>query len=576
MPEQKRDLALLEEQSKKVAALRQAAMTYRHQQADYVERFPEAMRRLIPHFAFGQALSEIAYASYEEKTGHSLTEGQHPDEAVITASHFSGNPVHILGDDGVENIGRALVLRVMNAYITNEDKCLRYEGETFISLAAELKQLTTVYDAKSAASEIFEGAYLYHKHGGNMEVLRHVLKDDPDMMTFIEDPYVLDVIKSKEDLFNTVHGNGFKYYEELLVADEQDRKLIDATTAGVERGYPETVEERFIRAMTLEQVIRDRRALLASPHAPDNVVTIYQSTAGKREFVWNPENNKFIVIPEKDEDSPYFEAEKKRFFERIPQNGSWRRIGATLIRGAREYRKTMALKSYTDELGIMLRAYIVSCSDSRSQTIAIMGPRADILRYNLRNPGAMISRLGKMTSDGGRFFAIARKHKKAVVLTAHSNCGAMTAIDAFLSKMGDDLPSPFKKLGQHRTFLYNTVRNKGVPYEPGHPIPSYSDDEIIHHYATVYGAPLKRVADCLSIQQMVNDLTVARREYPDVLTVAVFQNMIECKNYVLNPSTMRLEEVPSAKAFLPSLLGKACGCCADGTSPSCQGIEEDD
>ncbi|MDX9688851.1 MAG: carbonic anhydrase [Alphaproteobacteria bacterium] len=577
MPEHQRDLELTEFLRVRIAEIRDAADTFRKEHSDFILRFPEEVRRFIPHLSFGQALTEEAFKTYEEETGHSLSEGQHPTEALISASHFTGNPSHIFGDNGAKDIGHALVFRVLNSLIQHQDGSLRYEAQTFTSLAVDLKGLTTIYDAKTSASEVFTSAYLYHKYNGNQTLIRAALyhdeetkkfiNDPEETITFMNDPNILGIILRKKDLYNTVVGNGFKYYENLLVIDEEDRKRVDAAVGGQERGFPETIDERYIRAMTLEQVLQDRDALMESDHSPDNIVTIYQSAVSKREFVWN--GKKFVVIPEKDEDNPLFEKEKERFFKKIPKNGAWRKIRETLIRGAREYRKTMALKELTDDLGTIIRAYVISCSDSRAHSLAILGPRADSLRYNLRNPGATISRLGEMTSDGARFYAIARKHKKAVILTGHSNCGAMTAIDAYLSEKTKDLPKPFQELGRHRENLYKNVKNKGVAVSPHEnkneePLKSYSDEEIILHYANTYGLPISSIADCLSIQQVMDDYAVARRDYPDVTTAVVFQNMIEAipQNYLLNTNSMRFEAIPTGKDYLPSRnkIGSSCRC----------------
>lgn len=570
MPELDRDLALIEEFHNKIKEIRTAAKEYAEENAEYIAQFPEPMRRLIPHLGFGQAISEQAYAAYEEKTGHSLTEGQHPHEAVISASHFSGNPTHILGNEGVEDIGRALSMRNLSTYVSHKDTEPRYETVTFVSLAAELKGIPTLYHAKTAASEILVCAYYYHQYNVKPRLLETFFHDDQETLAFINDPNVLAILKDKKDIFDEVLGNGFKHYEKMLVVDAEDSNRVLAATEGLERGYRETDDERFIRSLTIAQLLKDRVSLMNCPHAPDNVVSIYQSIVSKREYVWNAEKNKFIVIPEKDEDSPNLPAERERFLANMPKNGKWPAICETLMRGAREYRKTMALRSVAEELTSVLRAYIVSCSDSRAQTIAIMGPRADNLRYNLRNPGGMVSRLGEMTSDGARLYAIARKNGKAVILTPHSTCGAMTAIDAYLSKQGEALPEPFKLLGQHRRHLYDTVRNRGVTPEQvkaGAKVPpqGYTDQEIIKHYSTIYGVPLTSVADCLSIQQSLDDYTTATQAYPDVLSVVVFQNMSECKNYLLNPKSMRFEPIPSGCAFLPGpTRGCNCGCSHPG------------
>ncbi|NCC03368.1 MAG: hypothetical protein EOM37_04885 [Proteobacteria bacterium] len=327
MPEHQRDLELTEFLRVRIAEIRDAADTFRKEHSDFILRFPEEVRRFIPHLSFGQALTEEAFKTYEEETGHSLSEGQHPTEALISASHFTGNPSHIFGDNGAKDIGHALVFRVLNSLIQHQDGSLRYEAQTFTSLAVDLKGLTTIYDAKTSASEVFTSAYLYHKYNGNQTLIRAALyhdeetkkfiNDPEETITFMNDPNILGIILRKKDLYNTVVGNGFKYYENLLVIDEEDRKRVDAAVGGQERGFPETIDERYIRAMTLEQVLQDRDALMESDHSPDNIVQ-YIKVPSASANLFGTERN-LLSFPKRMKTIPYLKKKKSVFSRKFPK-----------------------------------------------------------------------------------------------------------------------------------------------------------------------------------------------------------------------------------------------------------------
>ncbi len=547
--------------------------------SDYAATFPKWMKDLLPHLSFGQAVSMRAYQVYEENNEHSLGEGQHPHYAVIAPSFFTGHRNNILGmpEDGF-GVGETLVYRIPAGHILDARRLLNDEAASFSSLAG-MKELDKLFCVQSTGSELLNDVLDYYRsaeaHADGSFTLPAGIEEGSPLHLFLEKNWAA---------YEMVKARGVEYYENMLDFDLGDpaitKELSDELT------HHMSDDRRIMRAMTIQILNWERDAIRRDKDAPKTTVAILQGYDSKREFVWSDKVKKYVIIPQEDENDPVFAGKKEIYQSKLPEE--LQDVSELMIHGAREYRKALIAAEMAMQVGTILDAYVISCSDSRATSTTILGPRADWLRNVLRTPGAFTSNWVRdaksgelklqLTKSAGRFIQTARNHGKAVVQTHHANCGAMGAIDGFLSGKNTSLPEAFRVLGEDRLRLYATVRNKGImpaTLDPVSATQTGRDEDIVAYYATTYGVPVKTIADCMGIQQALWDYQAAKETFPDVNMCIVYQNMTEKpdpQNYVLNPNTMKFNKIPAMEGILPKPAPRtaatsrraACACCTGG------------
>ncbi|MDD4617131.1 MAG: hypothetical protein PHW76_08500 [Alphaproteobacteria bacterium] len=500
--------------SNNLEEIRAAKEAFYKDNLDFVSAFPETMRPLLADFGLGQAATEDAYTRYEEKHGDTLTTGQHPHYAVIGSSHYLCHPSNIIGlpDDAV---GDALVLRTAGGSTMNSEGEMNFEAALYLPLATKLKKIETVFQAKTDADELLNLVYQYQKNGRKWDALPEDIRNNK---------YIQDFVKERWPVFKTVEAVGIEHYEDLLlkgISDEKTRKELTTDLSD---------EARFVRAMSIQMLLWERELFVTDEFKAENTVSVFQAVGGKREFVWSDRKNAFVIIPEADENDSSFQKQQMDFFDALPESLTHLEhghpaIGDLLMRGAREYKKVLeSVSNVRDALDF----FIVACSDSRSATISVAGPLANNVRYPQRNPGAFLSLNEKLTNAAGRFIALAKLHKKPLVMAYHTNCGAMEAVDDCLGKKGT-VPGAFNELSENRSEMYETVKANGVDY-----------------YREKYGIPVTNIADCMPIEQAIQDYEVVRKEAKELDVYVIIQNMREPRNYLLNPDTKKFVAIPTA------------------------------
>ncbi len=574
--EKESDKKYVEEVIARIETLKERARVYAEENKEFIGLFahdPE-LQRMLPYIAFGQEKTAISYD--EMKPTIDLTQGQHPYYAVSGASAPGGNCVHVLGEEGLK-MGNVLVLRQPDSVVRYRDGGLSHSAGAFVALG-RWKELPVVIHMKNSGNKHIEALYYYHKYG-RMDVLEAAIGHDPKMKRFVNNKYVRDYIENGEDLYKEVMENGFKYYEDKLVVDDTDREFLDAAFAdGEKEGAKETIDTRYIRALEVQQAMWDYETIVKSGYVSKNVAVLFQGRLTGHQFVWNPELERFIVVPDLDKDNERYEAERKRFLGRLPRREAWRSLGELLLQGARYYRRYLALEKALAEKGVdFVNPYVTSCSDSRSLPIFIINTGGEHVQVVFRNPGTFISRGGVMMGDAGRFFALAEFEDKSVIHAPHANCGAETAISAIADGRGDDIPEAFETLANHRKRLIKMVLNKGVEPPADATIETlrnkYSKEEVVNYYTRLTNIPLKTIADCFSVQQLLWDFQVARKEFGGVHLAVVFQNMTEAQNYVLNTKTMKFvsvimprrnDKAANSDRKVGKRLSSGCGCGCGG------------
>ena len=550
--------------------LERLATAYTENHADLIGQFPVAMQNLLPQFGFGQAETKHGYQAYEHHHGESLSQGQHPKFAVMSPSHFLGHRKNIIGPETQENaIGRGLALRVPGGVILNAEDELNYEAALFVALVG-MKKLKTLFHVKSTASEILEFAFKYHKHHRDWSALPEEIRNDEGIREFV---------KKRVHAFKAVKDMGVDHFENMLVFDYSDPEANKIKRDEILGKLSPDV--RYMRAMTMYMLMDGRERIADHPNHPKNTVAVLQGYHAKREFVWSEKTNQFVVIPEREETDPGFAEEKKAFLNLLPsaltqQDGPNAAIADLLVLGAREFKRSVKHSENAAKASFTLDAFIASCSDARAPSVAILGPRADWLRYVLRLPGSFMSFNGNLLSAAKRFFALATLKNKPVILTYHGNCGAMDAINARLAENAD-LPGPFTALAQEQRLLYAAVWNKGehTPNTDPETIKkTTAPDEIMDFYTAHTGVRIDpkqggTIADCMAVQQALWDYDVTRKAYPNCQIYVVYQNMPETQNYLFNPRIRKFVKIPEAEGLYPAPKApnnpqakhnRACGC----------------
>jgi carbonic anhydrase len=561
MPEVARDLLFVQENTARRQGLLSSAQQFANREPEFSDLFSYDRRldKLLPFFAFAQGNSAAAYQAVANEID--LKTGQHPKFAVSSSCDPAGNCIHGVGYVG-NNVNAALVLRTPDALIRyqaeqtldeNSGPVLTYAAAALYELA-RVKGIDAIMHMRTSGSVFMEVLYYAQKYG--FDTYLQVLADNKKMQQFVTDPAVREFIEKGAALYETVLLRGIEYYEELLIVNNNDRDRVSATIEQFKRtDWEKAKDMRFIRCMEIQQLHDDREAIIARGFASENVIVVYQEQSTADEYVWNPTLKRFILVPNLDEDSPNFHETRDRFISHLPPRKMWREVAELLLQGARNYRHFAAAKR--DQAGGFEQTpnpFVISCSDSRALPRLVIDTGADEMRVVLRNPGAFISREGNLMSDARRFLALADMLGESVIIAPHGNCGAQTAIDAFYEGQ-EGVPGAFQDLAKHRIDLMRTVLNKGERPEATISIidlkQRYSKDEIIDHYRKESGIHLASVADCLALQQLLWDVEVIQREFPNLHVAAVFQNMTECQNYLLNRRSGKFVAIPEAQPETP-------------------------
>jgi hypothetical protein len=519
--------------------------------AEFVAGFPADMHDLLFRLACGQDETDAAYDRIESKMGYSPAEGQYPTTAVIGSCFAPGaDPAHLVG---TSEVGQTLVGSAPGGVILDALNELNPEAKSFVALSFDLKNIDKVIYALSTGSDLLNKVYDYYR---SAETHLDGHYDLPDGVE--ENSALANYIRTRWGVYETVKAKGEDYYENLLDLDLGDANATRLLLNELKEHGDD--KSRFVRAMTIQQLLWGIKAVHRDPHASKaEVVGVLQDVDTKRQYVWSAKTGRLVVIPDQEEKNPRFASKEKIFKSKIPR--SLDGIAKGLIEGSREFRRSLAVAATAGHSDIH-HICTSSCSDSRALPSTLVGKDLIELCYAFRSPGSFLS-CGKELLDGAqRLLQIARNKKKSLIASHHGDCGAMTAIHAYLSGRGESLPPAFKDLARQHVDLYVTVRNKGVcPEKGGDPLAKarranangVSDGEILDFYRKLSGIEaLKSLPDCLAVQQLLWDTEAAKEAFPAVRVCAVFQNMPEKQNYVLNPATKLFVALPRLQPTTPT------------------------
>ncbi|MFA6280507.1 MAG: carbonic anhydrase [Bdellovibrionales bacterium] len=461
----------------------------------------------------GQKETEKEFASYKARNeGASLTEGQNPHYAYSGGSNANGHEKYFVGQTMV---GETLVLRLPGSEWFAADGQMVPEAQAFIALV-QSKGIKQIVHSKNDSSKMLEITYAYHSaiSRGENPALSKELEGTPSVL--------LDYAKQCHVLYREVEIKGFDSY----------------AAKGINFDKAKTEAEKFKLAMAAQALMWDLVGACQYKDPKPEIVPILQSDFTASHYLYLAHEDRFIPVPDQEGSPAQIKAKMKSFFkdtaghhpcttESNEDHLAWHNTVHALSVGYGLYLKTKERRDGLNNVRLT-KAGSSSCTDSRTPAHLILGrPGSDGFElYVLRAPGnSLVNNEGALTETALRYLAIARLEQVPVVHSHHSTCGAMNAATDHLTGKNQALPPAFQTLGEAHRSIYNEVLKAGS-----------TEKEIVGHYQSRTGVKVNNFADCLGLQQLLNDVHAAQHyaKTEGASVVGVFHNTSEGQLYLYN------------------------------------------
>ncbi len=493
--------------------------------------------REIAYFALhGQKETEREFAGYKERNeGACLTEGQHPHYAYSGGSNANGHEKYFVGQTMV---GETLVLRLPGSEWFDVDGSMIPETQAFIALV-QSKGIKQIIHSKNDSSKMLDVAYAYHMalRRGDEPLLTTELKGIPSVL--------IDYAKQCHVLYREVEIKGLNFYVER----------------GIDFSAAKTEAEKFKLAMAAQALIWDLVGACQYKDPKPEIVPVLQSDFTASHYLYLAHENRFIPVPDQEGKPAQIKKKMDAFFQEASEHHTckgeegedihaWHNTLNALSVGYGLYLKTKQRRDGLNNVRLT-KAGSSSCTDSRTPAHLLLGrPGKDGFElYVLRAPGnSFVDNDGKLTETALRYLAIAQLEQVPVVHSHHSTCGAMNAATDHLTGKNTSLPVAFQTLGDARQATFDKVARTGK-----------TEKEIVDHYKTLTGVKVNNFADCLGLQQLLDDVTAAEKyaKTEGAPVVGVFHNTSEGQLYLFHKNRKADEplfiKVPSVFSSTPSL-----------------------